>query len=186
MVISNSIAGATLAPCCQSATAVTTGLRATSSPQTTLTFNGCRTGRCSRSHSQNPRHTPRRKTMETSETTYPAAKNAKAAGLLSLLIGLNAWGQDLEAPFKRLTSGPWNESANSICVASCDIDNNGWPDLFVGHFDTPSSLYRNDNGTFTKVTTGPVPKLLPSAHGAAFGDLDNDGWPDLVVTCLVD
>jgi hypothetical protein len=102
------------------------------------------------------------------------------------LAALSGWAAGLDAPFTRLKTGPWTELANSICVASCDYDNNGWPDLFVGHFDTPSALYRNQNGTFSKVTTPPVPTLLPNTHAAAWADYDNDGWPDLVVACLVD
>lgn len=110
----------------------------------------------------------------------------KTAALVTLLAGLHGWGASVEAPFTRLNNGPWMEASKSICVAACDYDNNGWPDLFVGHFDTPSSLYRNENGTFTKVTTGPIPTLLRNVHAAAWADYDNDGWPDLVVACLVD
>jgi len=122
------------------------------------------------------------------ETKYHGSSVAlgNTAVTLSLLIGFNSWGATLETPFTRLTTGPWTDAAKSICVASCDYDNNGWPDLFVGHFDTASALYRNQNGAFTKVTVGPIPTLLPNVHGAAWADYDNDGWPDLVVACLVD
>jgi hypothetical protein len=111
---------------------------------------------------------------------------AKAAVLLTPLMGPLGWAATLEAPFTRLITGPWMEASKSICVASCDYDNNGWPDLFVGNMDGASALYRNENGTFTKVTAGPIPTLLPTPHAAAWADYDNDGWPDLVVACIVD
>ena len=117
---------------------------------------------------------------------YSAIGGVQIWAALACLVAVTARGADFEAPFTRLTNGPWMQPAKSLSVASCDYDNNGWPDLFVGHDDTPSALYRNDNGTFTNVTTGPIPTLLPSAHAAAWGDYDNDGWPDLVVACLVD
>ncbi len=107
--------------------------------------------------------------------------------LLCFLISLSGWAQTLTAPFTRLTTGPWTESARSICVAAGDINNDGWPDLFVGHQDTASSLYRNNYGTnFTKITTGPIPTLLPNVHAGVWFDWNNDGWQDLVVACLVD
>jgi len=115
-----------------------------------------------------------------------SVSSAKGAAILALWLGQNCWGAISQAPFTRLTTGPWMETSRSICVAACDYDNNGWPDLFVGKFDTPSALYRNQNGTFTKVTTGPIPTLLPNAHAAAWADYNNDGWPDLVVACIVD
>ena len=112
--------------------------------------------------------------------------SAKAATGLTFLLGLSSQGATLQAPFTRLTTGPWMESAGSISVAACDYDNDGWPDLFVGHADTPSSLYRNQNGTFTKITNSPIATLMRDPHGAAWADYDNDGWPDLVVACIVD
>jgi hypothetical protein len=118
----------------------------------------------------------------------PVSCRIRTAGAFSFLIGFTGWAANLEAPFTRLTTGPWTESAQSLSVAACDYNNDGWPDLFVGHHGTLSALYRNQNGTnFTKVTSGPIANtLILSAHAAAWGDINNDGWPDLVVANLKD
>jgi hypothetical protein len=80
-----------------------------------------------------------------------------------------------------------------------DMDNDGWPDLFVanGHvypqMDTvkgsaayaePMLLHRNlRNGTFEEVSkaAGIADMPLKSRRGAAFGDIANDGNIDVIV-----
>jgi hypothetical protein len=68
-------------------------------------------------------------------------------------------------------------------AAWADFDNDGWIDVFVGHEETPSSLFRNlGNGTFVDV--GPQAGVARTAFtkGATWGDYDNDGYPDLYVS----
>jgi len=80
-----------------------------------------------------------------------------------------------------------------------DLDNDGWPDLFVvnGHvYPQVDSLaagakYRQrklvflnrQNGTFADISNsvGPAVTIPQPSRGAAFGDLDNDGRIDVVV-----
>jgi len=64
-----------------------------------------------------------------------------------------------------------------------DYDNDGCPDLFVPRrYNQYGGLYRNNqNGTFTKITTGSVVDHTASAWGAIWGDYDNDGHLDLFV-----
>ena len=80
-----------------------------------------------------------------------------------------------------------------------DLDNDGWPDLFVvnGHVYpqvdslTAGAKYRQrklvflnrQNGTFADITNsvGPAVTIPQPSRGAAFGDLDNDGRIDVVV-----
>ncbi len=86
--------------------------------------------------------------------------------------------------FTLVTSGPevtdvgWGEAASW-----CDYDRDGWLDLFVcNEYGYPNFLYHNNgNGTFSKITTGPMVTDGGSSIGAAWGDYDNDGWPDLFV-----
>jgi hypothetical protein len=70
-----------------------------------------------------------------------------------------------------------------------DINNNGWPDLFVVNaFGTTlppdnSCLYiNNGDGTFEKVTTGHIVNNLGVSHGASWGDYTNNGFLDLFVS----
>jgi hypothetical protein len=70
-------------------------------------------------------------------------------------------------------------------AAWADYDNDGWLDLFVGNrADGASNLlyHNNGDGTFTKVTSGPIVEDSVPNGGCAWGDYDNDGFPDLFVS----
>ena len=80
-----------------------------------------------------------------------------------------------------LTSPHWGMGA-----AVGDVDNDGWPDLYLCNFG-PNILYRNNgDGTFTDVTAGSGAGNPRWSSSAAFGDYDGDGWIDLYVANYVD
>jgi hypothetical protein len=59
-------------------------------------------------------------------------------------------------------AGLGDASSKSLGVAMLDIDNDGWPDLFIANDTQPNKLYRNNhNGTFSEIAV---------AAGVAFGE----------------
>jgi hypothetical protein len=86
------------------------------------------------------------------------------------------------------TSGVFDTSSKSLGVAMLDIDQDGWPDLFVANDTQPNKLYRNQrNGTFKEV--GVESGLALSRDGRAragmgvdASDLDGSGRPTVAVT----
>src|SRR6267154_1174930 len=70
----------------------------------------------------------------------------------------------------------------SIGVAAADVDNDGWPDLYVTGINL-NILYRNNHdGTFTDVSesTG-IADQIGKGMGVAVADYDADGWMDIFV-----
>ena len=95
-------------------------------------------------------------------------------------------------------------SHNSTAVAACDLDNDGYQDLYVGaqgrigdNLDyrsvsgNPSLavavqdnlFHNNGDGTFTDITATAFAQQVNSRSAAsiACGDVDNDGWLDLYI-----
>jgi hypothetical protein len=68
-------------------------------------------------------------------------------------------------------------------AAWSDFDNDGWVDLYVGHEEAPSQLFRNKgDGTFADVSRASGVDKTAFTKGATWGDYDNDGYPDLYVS----
>ena len=64
-----------------------------------------------------------------------------------------------------------------------DFDNDGDLDVFVTNQQNQDNfLYRNEgDGSFTRITEGPVVSDGGHSYSAAWVDIDNDGWVDLFV-----
>lgn len=67
--------------------------------------------------------------------------------------------------------------------AWCDIDRDGWPDLYVTCPSGPNLLFRNrGNGTFANIAREAGVELADRMSlGCVFGDVDGDGLEDLFV-----
>ena len=87
-------------------------------------------------------------------------------------------------------AGLENASGKGLGVAVADIDNDGWPDLYIANDSVQAFLYRNQgDGTFRDLSLAAgvgysEDGLAPAGMGTDWADLDNDGYPDLVVTDL--
>jgi hypothetical protein len=83
----------------------------------------------------------------------------------------------------------WQASGSyGMGAISADLDNDGWPDIYVACDSAPSLLYRNNHdGTFREVAL-PAGCALDengvalSGMGVAIADYDGDGWFDIART----
>ena len=77
---------------------------------------------------------------------------------------------------------------NGLGVAVTDVDDDGWPDVFVANDGMPNFLFRNKGeGTFEEAGLFAGVSVAADSRpragmGTAFGDFDGDGRLDLVVT----
>ncbi len=67
-------------------------------------------------------------------------------------------------------------------LAISDVNNDGWPDVFVSNdFNEPDYLFiNNGNGTFTESLAGAMDQTSLYSMGNDFADFNNDGLVDLV------
>ncbi|MFL6416056.1 MAG: CRTAC1 family protein [Bryobacteraceae bacterium] len=84
-------------------------------------------------------------------------------------------------------AGIADPTSKSLGVAVLDVDNDGWPDLFVSNDTQPNKLYRNNhNGTFTEggVAAGVAygeDGVARGAMGVDAVDYDRSGFQHLLV-----
>ena len=90
-----------------------------------------------------------------------------------------------DGTFLQITDSPLvnDITTRNIGCSWADYDGDGYPDLFVSHWrpDLNRLYHNNGNGTFTRVTSGPVVTDDGNSSGGSWGDYDNDGHPDLFV-----
>jgi hypothetical protein len=85
-------------------------------------------------------------------------------------------------------AGIANPAGKGLGVTFCDVDRDGWPDIYVANDTVRNFLYRNKgDGTFEDVTykaaVGFDSNGKPQAGmGVDCGDVNGDGRPDLFVT----
>jgi hypothetical protein len=86
-------------------------------------------------------------------------------------------------------AGMWNTAGNyALSVAIADLDNDGWPDIYVANDSTAATLYQNQkNGTFKDVAIEAGAAFSPDGKpqagmGVGIGDYNRDGNLDIVKT----
>ncbi len=86
-------------------------------------------------------------------------------------------------------AGMWNTIGNyALSVAVADLDNDGWPDIYVANDSMAATLYQNQkNGTFKDVAIESGAALSPDGKpqagmGVSVGDYNRDGTLDIAKT----
>jgi enediyne biosynthesis protein E4 len=110
-------------------------------------------------------------------------------GLPDLFVANNGANNGLyrnngSGSFTAVTTGPVvTDGGSSYCGSWGDYDNDGDADLFVGNSGGENNfLYQNNgDGTFTKITTGPVVTTGGDSYSSSWVDYDRDGHLDLYV-----
>ncbi len=86
-------------------------------------------------------------------------------------------------------AGIWNTSGTyGLSVAASDLDNDGWPDIYVADDSSTAALYQNQkDGTFRDIAIESGAALSPEGRpqagmGVSIGDYNRDGTLDIVKT----
>lgn len=86
-------------------------------------------------------------------------------------------------------AGMWNTIGNyGLSVAVADLDNDGWPDIYLANDSTAATLYQNQkDGTFKDVAIEAGAALSPDGKpqagmGVSVGDYNRDGTLDIAKT----
>jgi hypothetical protein len=108
------------------------------------------------------------------------------AGAKNLLYHNNGNGTFSDVSQK---AGMWNAVGTyGLSVAASDLDNDGWPDIYVANDSAPATLYLNQHdGTFKDVAIENGAALSAEAKpqagmGVSIGDYNRDGNLDIVKT----
>jgi hypothetical protein len=98
----------------------------------------------------------------------------------NLLYHNNKNGTFTEVGF---SAGVADPNGKSLSASWCDINNDGWPDLYVANDVTDNMLYLNmGDGTFSEESRLAHVSDYRGAMGLAVGDWDNNGNMELFVT----
>lgn len=117
----------------------------------------------------------------------PPSSSATAAAGESFSPTSRLFKQTSKGHFEDVTAaaGLEDHAAYGMGVAVGDINNDGWPDLFVSKYGS-DRLFLNHEGKFEDITAASGIDNPRWGTSACFVDYDRDGWLDLFVANYVD
>ncbi|HMV26446.1 MAG TPA: FG-GAP-like repeat-containing protein [bacterium] len=141
-------------------------------------------------------------TLQTGPFTVPSWYDYDMDGDIDLFIGSgpatgnagpdfyykNMLNETGTAYFRRMTDNFASELRDGQNVNWFDFDNDGDFDFFVTNYGfgnnsiQPNHFYRNDAGTFTKISTGAISSDADVSLGNLWEDFDNDGDLDCFIS----
>ena len=74
-----------------------------------------------------------------------------------------------------------NNHRHSLAAGWCDVDGDGWQDLYVANDYGPNCLYRNVEGRFEEISATAGVTDFGSGMSVSWADFDRDGVQDLYV-----
>lgn len=113
---------------------------------------------------------------------------ARPAGDLSAAPSRNRLlRQTASRQFEDVSAGSGLDVADvGMGVAIGDVNNDGWPDVFLANYGADRLLLNRRNGTFQDITADVGMEDLNWGASACLVDYDRDGWLDLCVTNYLD
>jgi hypothetical protein len=80
-----------------------------------------------------------------------------------------------------------SEIGLGLGVVVSDVNQDGWPDLYVSNdfFERDYLYLNNHDGTFREVLEQEMPSISYASMGLDVADIDNDGWPDVFVVDML-
>lgn len=88
--------------------------------------------------------------------------------------------------FEKMTDRSDDESGTPMGIATGDVNNDGWPDVYMTCFGEDQLFLNREGKGFEKVTEAAGISNPRWGTSACFVDYDRDGWLDLYVTNYVD
>jgi len=112
---------------------------------------------------------------------------AKSAGAATNRPRHQLFRQEPGGTFRNVSPGSGLDLASvGMGVAIADVNNDGWPDVFLANYGPNQLLLNQADGTFRDVSQSADIENPGWGSSACFLDFDRDGWLDLCVVNYVD